>query len=190
LVGRGFATTLVGRGFATTVAGTWSMFVSPFRRCRAERDPGIECEQPDDGTRRHGNATAALAPVGRAPEMQPDSPQSCRESGTKFLDSPHRRREPPTREETIMRHGTLRTTLRAGAILGVALLAACGTDPNDRTQGGAAAGAGTGAAFGLIGGPVGVVVGAVIGGGAGALAGASTKPQDVNLGRPPWSNAN
>jgi len=35
-----------------------------------------------------------------------------------------------------------------------------------------------------------VVVGAVIGGGAGALTGASTKPQDVNLGPPPWSHEN
>ena len=89
-----------------------------------------------------------------------------------------------------MRHGALRTGLRTGAILGVTLLAACGTDPNDRTQGGAAAGAGTGAAIGLIGGPIGVVVGAVIGGGAGALTGASTNAQQVNLGPPPWSNQN
>jgi hypothetical protein len=89
-----------------------------------------------------------------------------------------------------VRHGMLRTTMRASAILGIGLLAACGTNPNDRTQGGAAAGAGTGAAIGLIGGPIGVVVGAVIGGGAGALTGASTTPQTVNLGTPPWSNTN
>ncbi len=88
-----------------------------------------------------------------------------------------------------MRHGTLRTALRTGAILGVGLLGACGTSPDDRTTGSAAGGAGTGAAIGLIGGPVGVVVGAVIGGGAGALAGATTKPQDVNLGPPPWSKS-
>jgi hypothetical protein len=85
------------------------------------------------------------------------------------------------------RHKTLRTTQRASAILGVALLAACGIQPDDRTTGGAAAGAGTGAAIGLIGGPIGVVVGALIGGGAGALTGATVKPQDVNLGPPPWS---
>jgi hypothetical protein len=30
-------------------------------------------------------------------------------------------------------------------------------------------------------------VGALIGGGAGALTGATVKPQDVNLGPPPWS---
>jgi hypothetical protein len=90
----------------------------------------------------------------------------------------------------VQRHGIFRTTLRASAFLGIALLAACGINPDDRTQGGAAAGAGTGAAIGLIGGPVGVVVGAVIGGGAGALTGASTKPQTVNLGPPPWSNTN
>lgn len=77
-----------------------------------------------------------------------------------------------------MRRGTLRTALRTGALLGVGLLVACGTNPDDRTTGSAAGGAGTGAAIGLIGGPVGVVVGAVIGGGAGALAGATTKPQE------------
>jgi len=88
-----------------------------------------------------------------------------------------------------MRQGTLRTALRAGAILGVALLAACGNNADDRTTGGAATGAGTGAAIGLVGGPIGVVVGAVIGGGAGALTGATTKPQDINLGPPPWSKA-
>ena len=92
-----------------------------------------------------------------------------------------------------MRHAALRTTLRKctslGAILGIGLLAACGTNPDDRTTGGAATGAGTGAAIGLIGGPIGVVVGAVIGGGAGALTGATTKSQDINLGPPPWSKA-
>lgn len=76
----------------------------------------------------------------------------------------------------------------AAAILSLALLAGCGQDPKDRTQGGAAAGAGTGAAIGLIGGPVGVVVGGVIGGGVGAITGASTNAHDVNLGPPPWSN--
>jgi hypothetical protein len=72
----------------------------------------------------------------------------------------------------------------------VALLGACGASQPDRTQGSAAGGAATGAAIGLVGGPVGVVVGAVIGGGAGALTGASTKASDVNLGAPPWSDAN
>jgi len=37
-------------------------------------------------------------------------------------------------------HPTFRTAIRAGLFAGVALLAACGTNPNDRTQGGAAAG--------------------------------------------------
>ena len=73
-----------------------------------------------------------------------------------------------------MRYGALRTS----AILGVALLAACGTQPDDRTTGGAAAGAGTGATIGLI------------GGGAGALTGATTKPEVVDLGPPPWSRSN
>ncbi|MDE2514440.1 MAG: hypothetical protein KGL12_00300 [Rhodospirillales bacterium] len=73
-------------------------------------------------------------------------------------------------------------------MLSLSLLAGCGQNPKDRTQGGAAAGAGTGAAIGLVGGPVGVLVGAVIGGGAGAITGASTSPHDLNLGAPPWSN--
>jgi hypothetical protein len=87
-------------------------------------------------------------------------------------------------------YGAIRTFIRAAALAGAALLAACGSDPQDRTQGGAAAGASTGAAVGLVGGPIGVVVGAVIGGGAGALTGASTTPQTLNLGRPPWSDKN
>jgi peptidoglycan hydrolase-like protein with peptidoglycan-binding domain len=33
-----------------------------------------------------------------------------------------------------------------------------------------------------------MLVGAAIGAGAGALTGATTDPQDVNLGRPPWTN--
>lgn len=89
-----------------------------------------------------------------------------------------------------MTHMTFRVATRAGLLVGLMLLAACGTNADDRTQGGAAAGAGTGAAIGLIGGPVGVVVGAVIGGGAGALTGATTKPDTINLGAPPWSNSN
>ena len=45
-----------------------------------------------------------------------------------------------------MGHPALRTTLRTGAILGVGLLAACGTNADDRTTGGAATGlAATGA---------------------------------------------
>jgi hypothetical protein len=81
----------------------------------------------------------------------------------------------------------MRARLIPPVVLGsVLLLAACGTDPRDRVQGGAAAGAATGAGIGLLGGPVGVVVGAVIGGGAGALAGASTEPSQVNLGGPLW----
>jgi hypothetical protein len=80
--------------------------------------------------------------------------------------------------------------MRAFKILIAAIsLTACGTSESDRTQGGAAGGAATGAAVGLVGGPVGVVLGAVIGGGAGALTGASTSAQDLNLGAPPWSDA-
>jgi hypothetical protein len=69
----------------------------------------------------------------------------------------------------------------------LALLAGCGTDIRDRTEGGAATGAATGATIGLIGGPFGVIAGGLIGGGAGALTGATTKPSTVDLGEPVWS---
>jgi len=74
------------------------------------------------------------------------------------------------------------------AVLGAAvLLAGCGTNPKERTSGGAAAGAATGAGIGALGGPVGALAGAAIGGGAGAVTGAVTSPRDVNLGKPPWN---
>jgi phage tail tape-measure protein len=74
------------------------------------------------------------------------------------------------------------------AIGSLAMLAACGTTTKERTSGGAAAGAATGAGVGALAGPPGVVAGAVIGGGAGAVAGATTSPNQVNLGKPPWTN--
>jgi hypothetical protein len=70
----------------------------------------------------------------------------------------------------------------------LALVAGCGTESKERTSGGAAAGAATGAGVGALGGPVGAAVGAVVGGGAGAMTGTATKPSDVNLGKPPWTN--
>jgi phage tail tape-measure protein len=77
------------------------------------------------------------------------------------------------------------------AALGIlAALAACGTNPQERTSGGAAAGAATGAVVGALAGPPGIVVGAVVGGGAGAITGAETKPSQLNLGRPVWDNPN
>jgi hypothetical protein len=79
--------------------------------------------------------------------------------------------------------------LRVFCLLAVLPIAACGTHERDRTTGGAAAGAATGATIGLLGGPVGVVVGAVIGSGAGATTGAVTPSRDLNLGAPPWSDA-
>jgi hypothetical protein len=75
-----------------------------------------------------------------------------------------------------------------GAATVALALAACGTNPQDRTSGGAAAGAATGAGIGAFGGPVGALAGAAVGGGVGAATGAATKPSDVNLGTPPWSN--
>lgn len=74
------------------------------------------------------------------------------------------------------------------ALAAVLLLSACGQDPGDRTEGGAAAGAATGATIGILGGPIGVVGGALIGGGAGAITGAVTSPNQVNLGGPIWSS--
>ena len=68
------------------------------------------------------------------------------------------------------------------------VLSACGTTPKERTSGGAAAGAATGAAVGALAGPPGMAVGALVGGGAGAATGAATSPQQVNLGKPPWTN--
>ena len=75
-----------------------------------------------------------------------------------------------------------------GATALVLAVAGCGTDPMERTTGGAAAGAATGAGIGALGGLVGALAGAAIGGGAGAITGAATSPRDVNLGEPPWSN--
>lgn len=77
--------------------------------------------------------------------------------------------------------------IMSAAALGL-LVAACGTDPQERVQGGAAAGAATGAGIGALGGPVGALAGAAIGGGAGAITGAATDSRDVNLGRPVWEN--
>ena len=68
------------------------------------------------------------------------------------------------------------------------LLAACGQQPGERTSGGAAAGAATGAAVGALAGPPGVVVGGLVGAGAGAATGAATRPDQLNLGKPPWTN--
>ena len=68
------------------------------------------------------------------------------------------------------------------------VLSACGTNQKERTTGGAAAGAATGAAVGALAGPPGMAVGALAGGGAGAATGAATSPQQVNLGKPPWTN--
>ena len=68
------------------------------------------------------------------------------------------------------------------------LVAACGTGEKERTTGGAAAGAATGAGIGVLAGPPGVLVGTAVGAGAGAVTGAATTPDQLNLGKPPWSN--
>jgi hypothetical protein len=75
-----------------------------------------------------------------------------------------------------------------GALGALTLLAACGTNERERVTGGAATGAATGATVGIVGGPIGMAVGGVIGGGVGAITGATTKPEDLNLGRPVWAN--
>src|SRR3954464_8671009 len=70
----------------------------------------------------------------------------------------------------------------------MALLAGCGTSQPERTSGGAAAGAATGAGVGALAGPPGMAVGALVRVGAGAATGAATKPNQVHLGKPPWTN--
>ncbi len=83
-----------------------------------------------------------------------------------------------------------RVWVKIAAVGALALLAGCGTNPTDRTQGGALAGAATGAGVGAFGGPVGAAVGAVVGGGAGAITGAATSPSQLNLGQPVYKNPN
>jgi hypothetical protein len=83
----------------------------------------------------------------------------------------------------------MRKMMLVSAIAASAMLAGCGTTPRERTTGGAATGAATGAVVGLAGGPVGVLAGAAIGAGAGATTGAVTSPRDLNLGKPPWNQA-
>ena len=69
----------------------------------------------------------------------------------------------------------------AMAMIAAALLAGCGTTPEDRTL----SGAGIGAGIGLLAGPPGVLVGAAIGGASGAV----TDPDTVNLGTPLWKRS-
>ncbi len=83
---------------------------------------------------------------------------------------------------------TMRHVVTIVTIGALGLLVACGNTPKERTTGGAAAGAATGAGIGALAGPPGVVAGALIGGGAGAATGAATSPNQVNLGKPPWTN--
>ena len=83
----------------------------------------------------------------------------------------------------------MKTRILSAAAM-VLLVAACGTDPQERVTGGAAAGAATGAGVGALAGPIGVLAGAAIGGGAGAVTGAVTQPRDLDLGRPIWNNPN
>lgn len=82
----------------------------------------------------------------------------------------------------------MNSAVRLLALGGLGILAACGTNPQERTTGGAAAGAATGAGIGALAGPPGIVVGGLVGGGAGAITGAATSPNQVNLGKPPWTN--
>jgi hypothetical protein len=84
--------------------------------------------------------------------------------------------------------GAMRNAVTIIAVGVLSVLTACGTQPKERTTGGAATGAATGAGIGALGGPVGALAGAAIGGGAGAVTGAATSPNQVNLGKPPWNN--
>jgi hypothetical protein len=73
-------------------------------------------------------------------------------------------------------------------ISSLAMLAACGSTTSERASGGGAAGAATGAGIGALAGPPGILIGGLVGGGAGATTGATTSPNEVNLGKPPWTN--
>jgi peptidoglycan hydrolase-like protein with peptidoglycan-binding domain len=81
----------------------------------------------------------------------------------------------------------MKTRMLGALALGL-IVAACGTNPDERVSGGAAAGAATGAGVGALGGPVGALAGAGIGAAAGAATGAATTPDQVNLGRPLWED--
>ncbi|HYZ23467.1 MAG TPA: hypothetical protein VE690_15055 [Rhodopila sp.] len=80
----------------------------------------------------------------------------------------------------------MRNKIAMAVLASLTMLGACGSKEPERAEGGAATGAGTGAAIGLLGGPVGVLVGGAAGAAAGGATGAATKPNDVNLGTPPW----
>src|ERR1700746_2724057 len=82
----------------------------------------------------------------------------------------------------------MRYAARTVVISSLAVLVACGTTTPERASGGGAAGAATGAGIGALAGPPGVVIGALVGGGTGAATGAATSPNQVNLGKPPWTN--
>lgn len=74
----------------------------------------------------------------------------------------------------------MRFGMGLAAVLAVAAagVTGCGTETTDRTVTGAGIGAGAGAVAGP--------PGAIIGGIAGGAAGATTKEDDVNLGKPVW----
>jgi hypothetical protein len=76
----------------------------------------------------------------------------------------------------------------AGAAALTLLVAGCGYTQGERVSGGAAVGAATGAGIGALAGPVGALAGAGVGGVAGGITGAVTSPEEVQLGRPPWTN--
>jgi len=81
------------------------------------------------------------------------------------------------------------TTKRiALAIVATLAVAACGTEKDDRTLGGAAVGAAAGAGVGALFGGVGAIPGALIGGAVGAGTGYATDAKDVNLGEPLWTD--
>jgi hypothetical protein len=83
----------------------------------------------------------------------------------------------------------MRNSLALAGFVSLGLLAGCGSRQPERAEGGAAAGAPLGRyrrACRRTGGRGGRRP--VIGGAGGATAGAATKPQDVNLGAPPWQD--
>ena len=75
----------------------------------------------------------------------------------------------------------------AGAVVAMALaLSACGTNPGDRVESGAAIGGGAGLVIGAAFGGIGVIPAGLVGAAIGAGTGAITNPRQIDLGKPVW----
>lgn len=84
-----------------------------------------------------------------------------------------------------MRNTSLRGPGTAALLLGLLVLAGCGSSTSDRAISGAGIGAAVGGAGAAVTGGS-VLGGALLGGGAGAAAGGLTDEDDIDLGKPFW----